>query len=152
MEEGPVTKRRVYGCLFVLILCFIWGNSMLSREMSQAISHLFASVLGGSSEPSEGGHYIVRKLAHFIEFAGLGVVSYLFLDSLTRDKYTKYITIALVGVSVPLIDETIQIFSGRGPALSDVWIDIGGFVAGVALILTIFILLRGLSKKGDPAQ
>ena len=84
---NEMTKRKVYGCLFAFTLAFIWGNSMLTREMSGAISQFVASVLGGESGTTEEGHYLVRKLAHFTEYAALGVVSHLLFDSLLQDKY-----------------------------------------------------------------
>ena len=143
-----MTKRKVYGCLFVFTLAFIWGNSMLTREMSGAISQFVASVLGGESGTTEEGHYLVRKLAHFTEYAALGVVSHLLFDSLLQDKYKKYMTISLIGVAVPLIDETIQIFSQRGPALSDVWIDVSGYIVGLLVISWFFILAHKVGK-GD---
>lgn len=138
----PMNKRKIYGCLFVLLLCFIWGNSMLSREMSGAISKFVAGILGGEAGTTDEGHHLVRKLAHFTEYAALGAVAHLYFDSLLQDKHRKYVTTALVGVSTPLVDETIQIFSGRGPALADVWIDAGGYLVGVMAVLLVLFLVR----------
>lgn len=149
-----MVKKWVYGCLFVLILCFIFGNSMLSKEMSMSISQFVAGILGGTpgEAPSDEGHTFVRKLAHFVEFAALGAVSHLFIDSLMRDKCKKYLTVALIGASVPVVDETIQIFSSRGPALGDVWIDMAGYAVGVAVIFAAFICLKAMTGKRDLSQ
>lgn len=144
-----MTKRRVYACLFALILAFIWGNSMLTREVSGAISQVVASILGGGSGTTSEGHYLVRKLAHFTEYAALGTVAHLLFDSLTADRCKKYVTISLIGVATPLVDETIQIFSSRGPALSDVWIDVGGYIVGVLLTLAVLALVRKSGKRGE---
>ena len=140
-------KRKIYGVLFVLVLCFIWGNSILSKEISHAISSLVASVMGGGSGSGEEGHHIVRKLAHFIEFAALGATGHLFFESLMQDKHKRYITLALIGVATPLIDETIQIFSGRGPALSDVWIDIAGYTLGALVVFGAFYLVSKVIRR-----
>lgn len=142
-----MTKKRIYGVLFVLVLCFIWGNSMLSKEMSHAISSLVASFIGGGSGTGDEGHHIVRKLAHFIEFTALGATGHLFFESLMPDKHKRYITLALIGVATPLIDETIQIFSGRGPALSDVWIDIAGYTLGALVVFAVLYVVSKASKK-----
>lgn len=146
-----MTKRKVYGCVFVLTLSFIFGNSVLTKEASRAISQFVAGLLGaGPGEPGgEEGHFMIRKLAHFIEYAALGAISHLFFDSFMRDKYKKYVTLSLVGVAVPLIDETIQIFSGRGPALSDVWIDVGGYLVGVLCVFCGNLLVRRAFEKRD---
>lgn len=141
-------KRRFYGTVFVLIICFIWGNSMINKEVSGAISHFIADILGGEGGSTAEGHFLLRKAAHFSEYAALGVATLLFYGTLTADRTKKYISAALTGVSVPLIDETIQIFSGRGPALADVWIDISGFTFGAVLLsLILFILLRRVQGK-----
>lgn len=148
-----MTKRRVYGCLLALVLCFIFGNSMLSKETSRAISQFVADLIGvEAGEPGgDEGHFLIRKLAHIIEYAALGVISHLFFDSLTRDKYKKYVTLSLVGVAVPLVDETIQIFSARGPALSDVWIDVGGYIVGVLAVCGAFLLARRAFEAKEKA-
>lgn len=141
-------KRRFYGTVFVLIICFIWGNSMINAEVSGAISHFIADILGGEGGSTAEGHFLLRKAAHFSEYAALGVITLLFYGTLTADRAKKYLSAALTGISVPLVDETIQIFSGRGPALSDVWIDISGFIFGTVLIsLILFILLRREKRK-----
>ena len=131
------------------MLCFVFGNSMLSREMSGAISKFVAGILGGESGTTEEGHHLVRKLSHFTEYAALGATAHLFFDSLMQDKYRKYVTVAFVGVAAPLVDETIQIFSSRGPALSDVWIDIGGYLIGAIVVLVVFFLTRAEGRKPE---
>ncbi len=140
MRENAMKKRKIYLILFCAMLGFIWGNSMLSAEASGAISHFVASLIGIGDGPSaDEGHHLLRKAAHFTEYAILGALSGLLFDSLSLDDMKKYVSAALIGFSVPLIDETIQIFSGRGPAIADIWIDIAGFALGAAVsFLVIF--------------
>ncbi len=141
-------KKTVYIILFCLILCFIWGNSMLNREVSGAISHFIADIFGGEQGATDEGHHLVRKLAHFTEFAALGAVFLLLSGEYTQDKAKRAFSAAFVGVFVPLSDETIQIFSGRGPALTDVWIDAAGYTAGALVtVLVIFLLSRRKAKR-----
>lgn len=144
-----MTKRRVYGFLFILILCFIWGNSMLTQETSGALSRFVAEFLGGGSDVGEQEHFLVRKMAHFIEYAALGAVTCLFFDSFVNDAYRKYTAASLVGVLTPLIDETIQIFSDRGPALSDVWLDMSGYVFGSLVVITVFFIVHRRAGRGN---
>lgn len=147
-----MTKRKVYGVLFVFMLCFIWGNSMLSREISGAISHFVASILGGESGPSDEGHFLVRKMGHLLEYTALGVVSYLNFDLLIQDRSRKYLVVSLIGVTTPLIDETIQIFSGRGPSLTDVWIDVLGYTLGAVTVFLMFVLVFSRVQKDKNAE
>ena len=142
-------KKRRYIILFCLILAFIWGNSMLSREASGAISHFIADVFGGEQGATEEGHHFVRKLAHFSEFAALGATFLLLSGEYTRDKIKRAFSAAFVGIFVPLADETIQIFSGRGPALSDVWIDAAGYAFGTLLTVAVLQIILRAGKNKD---
>ena len=142
-----MTKKRIYCFLFVLVLCFIWVNSMLSKEVSQTISRFVAGALGGGAGSGDEGHHIVRKLAHFIEFVALGVTAHLFLEAAIRDKHKRHLTLALIGVATPIVDETIQIFSGRGPSLSDVWIDFAGYATGALAVFAVLFALSRVTKK-----
>ncbi len=120
---------------------------MLSREVSGAISHFIADLFGGSQGASDEGHHFVRKAAHFCEFAALGTMFLLWIKEHAVQMELRLSLCALVGVSVPLIDETIQIFSGRGPALSDVWLDISGYTVGCLVCSLVLFLASGLRKK-----
>lgn len=144
-----MTKKRVYFALFCLILCFIWGNSLLSREVSGVISHFIADLFGGGQGASDEGHHFVRKAAHFCEFASLGAVFLLWIKELVPQIELRLSLCALVGVAVPLIDETIQIFSGRGPALSDVWLDISGYAVGCLICAAVVFLVLRREKKRE---
>jgi len=115
---------------------------MLSRETSGAISQFVANILGGGSGSGEQEHYFVRKMAHFVEFTMLGAVSCLFFDSSISNARRRYTVVALVGVSVPIIDETIQIFSKRGPAIADALIDMAGYAFGTLTVVALLLIVR----------
>lgn len=132
------------------MLCFIWGNSLLSKEISGAISHFFADFMSGDGTVGEEGHYLVRKAAHLTEFAILGAVFLLLSGEYTKDSAKRALSSIIVGVCVPLIDETIQIFSNRGSALSDVWIDALGYAIGTLLTATvIFLVARKRNRENS---
>lgn len=67
---------------------------------------------------------VVRKCAHILEFCLLAVWLMLLLGGRIQ-------TVLLCGVFTALIDETIQLYSGRSSLVMDVWIDIGGFSLGI---------------------
>ncbi len=139
---------------FVLIVCFIWGNSMLSVEASGEISgfvkDILASVFGadGGAEGDEELHFIVRKLAHFLEFAALGLVGSLMVRFYIGDKILRWSYMAMIGGFFALTDETIQIFSHRGSSVRDVWIDMAGYAAGYLLAeLLLFLRKKYIAKR-----
>ena len=111
---------------------------MLSQEQSSNLSMFFRDILrtifdytGGSDAIS---NHMVRKMAHVFEFLVLGVQITLFLK---RTGLKKCLMIIAVGMSVAIIDETIQIFTGRGPAVKDVLIDTGGYLIGFLIVVLI---------------
>ncbi len=125
---------------------------MLSKEASGAISHFVADILGGDAGSSDEGHHLIRKLAHFSEYAALGVISALFFDSLLEDRQKKCFVSAIVGILTPLVDETIQIFSGRGPAISDIWIDVLGYSIGALAVFFVIFRQFGRGPRGEKRE
>ena len=45
-------------------------------------------------------------------------------------------------MAAALTDETIQIFTGRGPQIQDVWLDFAGGFTGLLVMLALWALLR----------
>lgn len=138
---------RICKVLILLNLCFIWGNSLLLGELSGALSdwvrQLLETVFPGDGVETPGGG-LLRKMAHFTEFASLGL-----LLSLTFRLSQKKTWHALFwGVLAACIDETIQMFvPDRGPALLDVGIDSCGVLTGILLMQVAHILKRQQTKK-----
>lgn len=135
------TRKRLVLCINLLCinLCFIWGNSLLPGEISGAISgwlrNLIAALLGGSTDGPDTGHGLLRKLAHFTEFACLGLL-FCWLFGMLQAKWPLWSL--LCGAAAAAIDETIQIFvPERGPAIKDVGIDTLGICLGIVIIYII---------------
>ncbi len=81
-------------------------------------------------------HHIVRKLAHFSEFALLGFLTTLLVMHLSRRlvflrAWLRLCLPALFCLLYAISDEVHQIFTRHGPAVKDVLIDFGGAVAGM---------------------
>jgi len=123
--------------LFLLLwICFIWSNSLQSAESSDASSdsvvHLVEPVLTAAGVPAEDHSFLVRKGAHFTEFAVLGVLCCLCFVGPPRWKKLMYAL--AVCAAVAAADEGIQIFSeGRSSSLRDVGIDILGVSCGITV-------------------
>ena len=147
------TKPRliVSGAMIIGILCFIWGNSLLpgkdSGELSGFIGTLLQKLLPFLDLQSEQGMYLLRKAAHFSEFAALGF-SFAWLYGMLSRKRIWSLALSLVsGATAAAIDETIQLFSpDRGPSIKDVGIDTCGVIAGIC-VLTLLHWLFTRKKR-----
>lgn len=119
----------------------IFGQSMMPAVQSSAESGYVLAWLHGflnrfGIEATWLTEHVVRKCAHFTEYAGLGVL--LFLDarsccaacSETWRGTLRWLHGAAVFL-IPFVDETIQLFSpGRSGQISDVWLDMSGAAVG----------------------
>ena len=151
-------RKKLITVLLALTLAFIWGNSLLSREVSGRLSDAVMGVMNtaagklgfdedlftymadvdgdGQDEPTSR---IVRKMAHVAEFAVLGILLWLRFE---RPAARRLLTALGFGVLVAAADETIQIFSRRGSQLSDVAIDAAGVLLGICLAPAAEAILR----------
>jgi VanZ family protein len=133
----------------LLILCFIFGNSLLSGEESGEMSASVLDVLHPVIRPAaelfsrdpvteDQLHHLVRKLAHFTEFAALGLCSALLLWQCCRTLRTPYFGYLLFFTLMTAVcDEFLQSFTGRGPSVRDVLIDFSGAFTGILLLWLI---------------
>ena len=128
-------RLRLCRCFIVLLLCFIWGNSLLPGSVSGAISDwvrdLLSRIFPGEVPGVTTGGGLLRKIAHFTEFAALGA-SLGWLSGMLRKSKLRPL---LYGFGAACVDETIQVFvPGRGPSLKDVGIDTCGVIVGMILL------------------
>ena len=137
-----VTKKRKILCAVLIAanLAFIWGNSLLpgtdSGNLSGGIMAWINSFLGLGEAGAETLHLLIRKGAHFTEFACLGLLL-TWHFGMAEVKDAARVAYPLLGsVLAACTDETIQIFvDGRGSSLLDVWVDTFGAMAGIILLL-----------------
>ena len=140
-------KKRILSILILLNLALIWGNSMLTGISSEAVSGGVLALLGRFLPVllTEAGHTLLRKAAHFSEFALLGL---LYCGRHRLVKGEAPVHLMGFGLAVACIDETIQIFTpGRASSLIDVWIDASGFALGLLLIVIFHTITNKI--KGD---
>lgn len=131
------TNRRLRLCSVLIVCClvFIWGNSLMPGSVSQLFSDCVQGVLdallsGGEAEASEGSG-LLRKVAHFTEFAALGMCLGWLFGMLGKRPAWPF----ALGVAAACMDETIQRFvPGRSPGVLDVCIDSCGVAFGMLLL------------------
>ena len=133
-------KKRILIIVVIAIIAFIWGQSFLSQEDSARESGLiyqfFKPFLEFFVGPGNLTRNMVRKIAHFVEFACLGLA----LSFLLKNRKRGLFLVLGISFSAAFLDETIQIFSGRGPMIQDVWLDLAGALSAAG----VFFLLRFL--------
>ena len=116
-------RQKTFLALTVLWLCVIWGHSMMPAEDSGNESNFLAEWL--MQYIPWMNDYVIRKVAHFAEYALLGMLVFGAFPQRTR---VIVIESVFAGFLAAFCDETIQLFSpGRSGQISDVWLDMAGF-------------------------
>ncbi len=131
---GPVSRLGLF--LSLAMVLFIWGNSLVpgtgSGSLSLAVVEGVRSALAAIGLPCGWvTNLLVRKTAHFTEYAVLGVIvsSTLLAGGPLRGR--RLFAAAVILLLAPSIDETIQLFvPGRCGAITDVMIDCCGAACG----------------------
>ena len=68
---------------------------------------------------------IIRKIAHAVEFCVLALILSLWWKKPVRSFYA--------GFTLAFLDESLQVVTGRGALITDIWIDLIGVAVGVII-------------------
>ena len=146
----------LFGTLAVVVMSFIFTQSMLSREDSSAKSAVWLALLKPILDPNnrfseEFIHNLVRKMAHFAEFGALGICVGGFTTNLGRLRGTRYVSLPmLITLATAVCDEFLQYFFERGSMVTDVVLDYSGALTGLlAVAAFVWIQARLASKKKE---
>ena len=104
------------------------GTALLLLAILAALAFIWGNSLDSAVESAVKSGRVRELLQPLLERLG-GVVNCLFFLLLAA-----------------LTDETIQIFTGRGPQVQDVWLDFAGGAAGLLVMLALVQLLRCLFR------
>ena len=130
MSEARKNQLRLFlRLVLVVTLCVIWGNSLLGREDSAALSGGLTAWLRSIGLPVSD--HFVRKTAHFCEFGLLGCELTLLFWLKSGLSFQNLCNSAFAALLTAVTDETIQIFSGRGSQVQDVVLDFAGALTGI---------------------
>ena len=150
-------KKNMFLIIYAAIVLFIWIHSLIptqeSANESAGIMQILQAILDFLHIPLTLTDHFVRKLAHFTEFAAAGTV--LALHFFPRAKIQDDRRLKAVYNSMPFIislltafiDETLQIFSGRGPMVQDIWLDLAGASFGAGIIRLILLIIDSKKQK-----
>ncbi len=150
--------RWPWAIAFALMVCVVWGNSLVpgddSGSLSMAVVDWIRGVLAAIGLPSDWvTNFVVRKTAHFTEYLVLALIGMQAFGPHRRPlRLLPAAATAIALVAVPCIDETIQLsVSGRSGQITDVLIDCSGILTGALLTLLGSRLWRRLRRQSDPA-
>lgn len=126
-------RRFVWLLLLIVFVAFIFYNSSMPAAESHRASELVGSILTGMGKwfgidvPQQNLDYNIRKLAHFLEFAILGVILCNVYAALGVSHRTATGYILFLGLAAAVSDEYIQLHApGRSALVTDVILDFSG--------------------------
>ncbi|MBO4701179.1 MAG: VanZ family protein [Lachnospiraceae bacterium] len=161
MNKSDNTKKTIKLILsFVILLTvlIIWGHSFMTPEISTEESSFVKEIVEAvvqsvsNNEAFTIPEVVIRKSAHFIEYAILGLELVIFITinkslpdddkkrGLIKKLLSLYPTAFVLSLFVASIDETIQHFTGRYSSVWDVLLDL----AGASFSILVFLLIRVL--------
>ena len=157
------SKKTIYilAAVCAVNLAFIWGHSLFSGEASNAessrILRFILSLFRVDATPELFSllHKILRKCAHFTEFACLGALS----AAITYYFTGRDISRAWTAVSLPMLfcllaaatDETIQIYTGRTNSVFDILLDFCGSLVAIAIFFIVVLIRRNKEHTDSEA-
>lgn len=148
-------KTALFGAMSLVVLFFIFGNSLRSRAESSTQSLGWVALLRPYLDPAgrlseDMFHSLVRKMAHFAEFFALGVSIGGFSINLGRLRERLYVALPLLLVlAAAVCDEWIQTFTGRAGMVSDIVLDSCGGLTGLMLVAILTRLLQEIAAKRE---
>lgn len=148
-DRWALIFKTVFTLITLSVIWFIFSNSAEIAEVSGGKSALVTAwlnrILQALGFGLRLGETLVRKLAHFAEYALLGFWLVLTLRVYTR-RVLSYLSWPLfLGLATAVTDETLQTFiPGRAGQLRDVCIDFAGIIAGILCGLILMLLIKAL--------
>lgn len=126
-------RRFLWLLLLVVFVAFIFYNSSMPASESHKASELVGSILTGMGKwfgldvPQHNLDHNIRKAAHFLEFALLGIILCNVYAAFGVSRRTATGYILFLGLAVAVSDEYIQLHSpGRSAQVTDVVLDFSG--------------------------
>ena len=136
--------------MMVTVLSFFVQSALppeASSAESNAVSDAIEPIIPSDTPVGEFVHPNIRKIGHFSEFGLLGLEAAIFVFLYAKKRATASAFAFVFAQLVALLDETVQIFSGRGPEITDVWIDILGFSTLFAVTIGAAFAIRAIMNR-----
>lgn len=141
-------KKHPFLILAILWTIVIFAFSLQSADESLITSNILLDFLANLFPILKDSQYldivilILRKTAHFTEYFILGYFYTKASEETNQDK------ILVVGYLIPIIDESIQLFSpGRSGQAVDMVIDMAGYLTGLIVFKSFKRLVKIFKKN-----
>jgi VanZ family protein len=164
-KHTKITPRQIAILIgiaaLILILCFVYGTSMLSKQESAEVSSSVMDSIKGILRPIvelvTGGpvddtllHKVVRKGAHFAEFAALSALLTILLRLIFGTWRTHAMGYVLfLSLLFGVLDEFLQSFTGRGTSVRDVMLDLCGALLGILCAIALIEFCVWLRRRNN---
>ena len=155
MSNHPGSSRscatRGWTIFLILWIAFIWGHSLVpgvdsSAESSRFVDLFYAVFVRLGITERSLMTFLVRKAAHFSEYAVLGFSAHGLFRSIGAEKRTRWLV--LLTALVPVCDESIQLFTPeRSGQVTDVLLDLCGMLFGAIVFLGIVKFGKWLKSR-----
>ena len=156
-----IKNKTAFFLLLILTIgwiTFIFGNSLKNAESSDdqsggIVNFVIEKILQTPMEKQsvefvDSVTHYVRKVAHFTEFAILGLLCFLTIYFTDKDRFKSFLLSVCCGFSVAVCDELLQLTSeGRACRFSDVCIDTSGVLFACCMMILMFAVLKKLKKS-----
>ena len=142
-------KKHIYLSLTILCVAFIYSNSLMATHISSTQSTVVLNLIQDAAElvgvsPKMITEHMVRKIAHFCEFALFGLLLSATIQLWYGNIKAHLYMILFLGLFIPISDEFLQLFiAGRTGLVQDVLLDFCGFLVGVV----VYIGFCSVSKR-----
>lgn len=162
MKKRKVIVTAVSGVLLMLLYLIIFSFSEQDGEQSGSLSQMISEKCAAFINALSGKHWSdavlagwaeyfehpIRKLAHFTEYACMGVLVYVLWSQWLRQGKRLYVLTVLWVFLSALGDEVHQLFvPGRYGSFSDVLLDTSGGMFGMLFCICVYRLFRRRRAK-----
>ncbi len=152
IHKKHIILRCITTVVSVIMVGFIFFQSMKPANQSSTDSgkvldflNSLASLVGLNNPFTHAG---VRTLAHFTEFAVLGVALSAMYSTYLCKRIRVFMVSVISSVLTAISDECIQLFSdGRACQFKDVCIDTAGALCGCIFMLLILLIFSKRKAK-----
>ena len=150
IKNAPFGAVILVAAMILTVLSFFVQSALppeASSAESDAVSDAIEPIIPSDTPVGEFVHPNIRKIGHFAEFGLFGFEAALFVFFYVKRKKRGILRSFVAAQFIALSDESVQMFSGRGPEISDVWIDICGFCTLFSITFATVLLVTAIIKR-----
>jgi len=153
--KNKPSKKLIFKRIFLLVLIVLWallvfGLSNQDGDESSGLSHLVTTWIFKTEELVDKYEPIMRKIAHFSEYAVGGVLIFTLIDTYDYKTKNKIFITFFIGLWYAILDEIHQTFIPyRSGNPIDVCIDMLGFILGIVFINLVIKIDKKIMRRKE---